>query len=148
MSYVQDSPDFLRIIKYENEKGPQLKNSFPVTMDVTNLYTNIPAGGKHGGVQSFEKFLNTRTTEEKSLMPTEFLIECLKLVLSGNIFMFNDDLYIQKIGTAMGTKLAPTYACLFMGSLEEDFLQTKWKGTQPKLYKRYIDDLFFLWDGR
>ena len=60
-------------------------------------------------------------------MPTEFLIECLKLVLSGNIFIFNDELYTQTIGTAMGAKLAPTYACLFMGSLEE-FLNEKWKG--------------------
>ena len=42
-AYVQDSPDFRRIIKDENEKGPQLKNCFPVTMDVTSLYTNIPA---------------------------------------------------------------------------------------------------------
>ena len=34
-SYVQDSPDFLRIIEKENDKGPQLKNAFPVTVDVT-----------------------------------------------------------------------------------------------------------------
>ena len=116
-------------------------------MDVTSLYTNIPSYGESGGIQSFEKFLNTRTTEEKILMPTEFLIECLKLVLNGNIFTFNEELYIQKIGTAMGTRLAPTYACLFMGSLEEEFLQEKWFGVQPKMFKRYIDDLFFLWDG-
>ena len=37
-SYVQDSPDFLRIIESENEKGPQLTNTFPVTIDVTSLY--------------------------------------------------------------------------------------------------------------
>ena len=80
-------------------------------------------------------------------MPTDYLMECLELVLNGNIFTFNEELYIQKIGTAMGTKLAPTYACLFMGWFEEDFLQTKWKGTQPKLYRRYIDDIVFIWEG-
>ena len=47
----------------------------------------------------------------------------------------------------MGTKLAPTYACLFMGWLEEDFLQRKWGGIQPKIWRRFIDDIFFLWNG-
>jgi hypothetical protein len=37
-SYVQDTPDFLRIIENENEKGPQHDNAFPVTIDVTSLY--------------------------------------------------------------------------------------------------------------
>ena len=80
-------------------------------------------------------------------MPTHFLLECLELVLHGNIFEFNNELFIQKIGTAMGTKLAPTYACLFMGFLEEEFLEVKYKGLQPRLWKRYIDDIVFLWDG-
>ena len=146
-SYVQDSPDFLRIIESENDIGPQLKNAFPVTVDVTSLYTSIPANGVNGGIQAFRGFLNTRSPEEKITMPTDYLMECLELVLNGNIFTFNEELYIQKIGTAMGTKLAPTYACLFMGRFEEDFLQTKWKGTQPKIYRHYIDDIVFILEG-
>ena len=51
------------------------------------------------------------------------VLKCLDLVLNGNIFTFNEELFIKKIGTAMGTKVAPTYACLFMGWLEEEFLQ-------------------------
>ena len=79
-------------------------------------------------------------------MPTDYLIECLNLVLKGNIFLFNEEYFIQKIGTAMGTKCAPSYACIFMGQIEEEFLK-KWKGTQPELWKRYIDDIFMLWKG-
>ena len=59
-SYVQDSPDFLRIIEKENDKGPQLKNAFPVTVDVTSLYTSIPARGENGGIQAFKSFLNSQ----------------------------------------------------------------------------------------
>ena len=95
-SYVQDTPDFLRIIESENEKGPQNKNTFPVTIDVTSLYTSIPANGKSGGIQAFQTFLDKRSQEEKNAMPTKFLIECLDLVLNGNIFTFNDELFIQK----------------------------------------------------
>ena len=120
-SYVQDTPDFLRIIENENEKGPQHDNAFPVTIDVTSLYTSIPANGKSGGIQAFQKFLDKRSQEEKNAMPTTFLIECLELVLNGNIFTFNEELFIQRIGTAMGTKLAPTYACLFMDGLNKNF---------------------------
>jgi hypothetical protein len=46
----------------------------------------------------------------------------------------------------MGTRVAPTFACLFMGAME--FLMLKaWKGLQPRLYRRYIDDIFFFWNG-
>jgi hypothetical protein len=36
--------------------------------------------------------------------------------------LFGDDFYIQ--GAAMGTKMAPSYASLFMGKFEMDFLNT------------------------
>ena len=145
-SYVEDSPDILRICEAENEKGPQPLHSFPVTVDVTSLYTNIPANGESGGIQAFEKALNGRTKKEKSTMPTNFLITLLEMVLDGNIFQFGEQLWQQKIGTAMGTKVAPTYACLFMGWLEGELLKT-WSGEKPYLWRRYIDDIFFLWHG-
>ena len=88
-SYVEDSPDLLRIFETENQNGPQPQNTIPVTIDVTGLYTNIPTYGKNGGKQAFEKALNSRPIEEKSKVPTEYLLELLDLVLNGNIFEFN-----------------------------------------------------------
>ena len=146
-SYVEDSPDLLRIFDNENKNGPQTQNTFPVTIDVTALYTNIPTNGVNGGLQAFEKALNSRSNEEKSKVPTNYLMELLDLVLNGNIFEFNGKHYIQKIGTAMGTRVAPTYACIFMGWLEKTFLEEIWKGQMPHLWRRYIDDIFFLWHG-
>ena len=43
-----------------------------------------------------------------------FLTLALTTVLKGNIFEFGPQLWSQEIGTAMGTKLAPSYANLFM----------------------------------
>lgn len=43
----------------------------------------------------------------------------------------------------MGTKMAPSYANLFMGKLEATFLSES--HLKPLLYKRYIDDIFFIW---
>jgi hypothetical protein len=63
-----------------------------------------------------------------------------------NVFIFNGQHFLQLIGTAMGTRVAPTFACIFIGWLETLILAT-WLGTKPHLWKRYIDDIFFLWYG-
>ena len=45
----------------------------------------------------------------------------------------------------MGTKMAPAYANLFMGKLEQKLIE---KGKQHILiWKRFIDDVFIVWTG-
>nr|KAG5702109.1 hypothetical protein BaRGS_010375 [Batillaria attramentaria] len=63
----------------------------------------------------------------------------LKLVLTLNTFEFNGEIFSQISGVAMGTKMGPSYACLFMGYLEYR-MQSLYTGPVPELYKRYIDD--------
>lgn len=139
-SYWADTPHMLRCFEEENSKGPQPPGSIPVTLDVSSLYTNIPLAQ---GIEIFTAFLNTRS--DKSV-PTVFLITLLTLVLTCNVLVFNGKYYLQLIGTAMGTRVAPTFACLFMGCIEFMMLKS-WKGIKPNLYRRYIDDIFFLWNG-
>ena len=43
----------------------------------------------------------------------------------------------------MGTKLAPSFANLFMGYFEDKFVYSY--SLQPLLWKRFIDDIFFIW---
>ena len=43
----------------------------------------------------------------------------LQIILENNNFSFNKSFYNQTKGTAMGTKVAPTYATLVLGFLEE-----------------------------
>jgi hypothetical protein len=65
-------------------------------------------------------------------------------VLTNNYFIANDEIYRQLQGVAMGTNGAPEYANLFMAFYE---FQLKRQGTFPSIYKRYIDDAFFVWTG-
>lgn len=67
------------------------------------------------------------------------------MVLKNNVFEFNDKYYLQIQGTAMGTKMAPSYANLFMGKLEETLKQIG----EPHIliWKRFIDDIFVIWTG-
>ena len=74
------------------------------------------------------------------------LLELLKLVLHKNNLQFNGEHYLQIDGTAMGTKVVPSYANLFMARLEEKLIEkarTDLKVELP-LYLRYIDDIFFI----
>ena len=47
------------------------------------------------------------------------LLDALDLVISNNIFQFDDVYYRQRKAVAMGTKFAPVYATLTLGYLEE-----------------------------
>ena len=58
----------------------------------------------------------------------------------------NNTYYLQIQGTAMGTKMAPAYANLFMGKLEIELKQIG----EPHIliWKRFIDDIFIIIYGR
>ena len=45
----------------------------------------------------------------------------------------------------MGTKMAPAYANLFMGKLEENLNELG--KPHIMLWKRFIDDIFVIWTG-
>ena len=62
-----------------------------------------------------------------------------------NYFQFNEKVKQQISGTAIGTKFAPTYACMFMNQVETDFLRAQEK--VPLVWFRYINDIFFHMDS-
>ena len=79
----------------------------------------------------------------KSSAVVNVIIKFLNLILHNNIFRFANGFFLQKIGTAMGTRMAPNYANLFMGDLEEEIIQNY--PLKPLVWFRYIDDIFFIW---
>jgi hypothetical protein len=46
-------------------------------------------------------------------------------------------------GTAMGTRVAPSFANIFMAHFEKTFVDSYKPG--PAIWLRYIDDIFFIW---
>ena len=52
-------------------------------------------------------------------------------------------IFFQKRGTAIGTRMAPAYANLFMHHLESQLLNLA--PVKPYLWLRYIDDIFMIW---
>ena len=66
------------------------------------------------------------------------ILSLLKMVLEFNNFQFNNNHFLQVGGTAMGTRVAPTLANMFMGDFERKHLQTL-------IWVRFVDDIFLFW---
>ena len=135
-SYLKDSTDFINFI----EKTRVPKNAILVSMDVTSLYTNIPQEeGIETVCDAYASFY-----EGESPIPAQYLKRALELILQENSFQFTGKDYLQTHGTAMGTKMAVAFANIFMGKVESQILQRSAK--KPLAWKRYIDDIFSVWN--
>ena len=99
---------------------------------------NIPQ--KEGIKRSLDKHYDY-FPEEKG--DRDKIASLMRIILEHNIFEFAGKMYRQKCGTAMGTKFAPTFANLFMDSVEQEFLAKCTR--KPQTWKRYIDDIFMIW---
>lgn len=134
-SYIKDTYYFIDLVK-------KLKipfNSFFFSMDVDNLYTNIPI---LAGIQCVKEAFKRYPDPGR---PDEELLELLKINLMRNDFVFNEKFYLQIKGTAMGKRFAPAYANIFMANWEQEaILKCK---NKPFCYFRYLDDILGIWTG-
>lgn len=136
-SYVKDTTDFINKLKHFSDQKD--KDTILVTLDVKSLYTNIP---NQEGIEAVKSTLYQ--SDKRSMAPV--ITSFLWLILTLNNFTFNDTNYLQTSGTSMGSKASTSYANLFMGQFEKNYIYPKLKDKCP-LYLRYIDDIFFLWQG-
>ena len=114
-----------------------------VTCDVISLYTNIP---QDEGINIAIHWIDNYRHILPSYTPANSVFKrLLNFVLKHNYFTYNNSIYHQLQGVAMGTKMAPSFANLFMGTLETDFLKVWGSDKQPLLWLRFTDDIFFLW---
>ena len=102
------------------------------------LYTSIP---DDAGFKSLYKKLEERSAKK---VPSADLVDMAEFVLKNNFFEFDSKVKQKISGTAIGTKFAPPYACIFMDKIEIDFLETQ--TVKPIVWLRYIDDIFFMWN--
>ena len=88
------------------------------------------------GLLALKYFFDQRTVKEPS---TDTLLRLAELVLTLNCFTFSREIFKQINGVAMGTKMGPNYANLFVGYVEEQIFN-QFDGPKPELFGRYIDD--------
>lgn len=133
-SYIKDSKQFINFI----ESTPLPAHTILLTIDVSSLYTNIP---QEEGITACIETLQEYDLPHKP--PDHVVRTLMTYILEYNTFEFHGEYFQQTCGTAMGTKMAPAFATLFMHKLEREFLSTQ--SHQPLAWIRYIDDIFAPW---
>ena len=143
-SYVKDDIDVLR--KLPNSLSDDFKIA---SYDVENLYGNI---SHQLGLEIVSYWLSS-VEKITPRISDDFILRALKFILENNSFHFNGNYYRQVKGTVMGTKVAPIYATLTLGYLEQklyqrvrsDFTENVYHNFR-KYYLRYLDDVLIIFD--
>ena len=133
-TYIKDTTEFINKLASAKKVPPDV---LLVTMDATSLYANIP---HVDGVDACSEFLNEHRVTDIS---TDVICFLISFILTHNNSVFDDHSYLQTSGTAMGKKIAPCFANLFMASIEQTFIENS--PQTPLYYVRFIDDIFMIW---
>ena len=109
-------------------------------MDETSLYTYIPQEeGMTTVCNAYDIFYTNNPP-----ITTNYLKEMLRLILQENPFQFIGKEYLQIHGTATRTKMTVSFAKIFMAKIETEIIN--YCTEKPLVWKRYIDDVFSLWN--
>ena len=133
-SFILDTGDFLTKIK-DLELNDE---DWLFTMDVSSLYTNIP---HHEGIKVVAETIKYR----KGCPSNDYIIKMLSLVLKCNSFRMDSDHFLQINGTAMGTRVSPTYAIIYMNWFEKELVYNH--PLKPRIWFRFIDDIWGIFRG-
>lgn len=117
-------------------------NAKLVSFDVCSLFTSVP-------IVKLKKLLFDKIKIELSdNLKSSQLINLINICLKQNYFRFDDKIYLQNDGLAMGSALSPFLAEFFMDYIEKTLFDYK----HPLLeyiftWIRYVDDVFCIWTG-
>ena len=137
-THLQSSTHFLKNLANKYPSGVPA-NAFMFTMDVSSLYTNIPI---NDAIPVISDMVLRHISEIDTFgLTVKEIDNLLTLCLQNSFFRLDGDYFLQNSGVAMGNKMGPPVAILFMHSLEQQ-LSTH---LRPDIFMRYIDDYFGVW---
>ena len=131
---IKDTFEFCRNIE-EFQSQNDTSSMFMCSFDISSLFTCIPLE------KTIEICLDALYREEDIAKPTvpEKVLKKLLLKATTEVeFSFNDTMYRQVDGVAMGSPLGPILANVFVGYCEDAVEDDQW----PLYYDRFVDDTF------
>ena len=104
------------------------------------------------GLTAVKYWLNNYKIPIARPFSKKFILAAISIVLKENTFHFDGKFYRQIQGTAMGNKMAPTYATLMTSYLEKE-LYSRYENTFGnenkddfiKLFRKLLDHCFRIW---
>ena len=125
-SYIKNSKHFIQLLR-----NPKLdKNDIIASFEVKFLYPSIPVDKALQQIAETENF-------------STHILDLSKHCLKNAYFMFDNHIYKQTEGAAMGFSLSPVTTNLFMTYFENKALNNA--NQKPKLWLRYVYDIFVVW---
>ena len=113
------------------------------SLDVDSLFTNIPL---EETINICTNLLYNNEDVIEVINKSEFK-NLLSLANQESYFIFDDVLYKQKDGVAMESPLGPTMANVFLSFYEVKWLEQCPKEFKPVFYRRYVADIFVLFES-
>ncbi len=111
-----------------------------ISHDVVSLFTNTPIDSALDIIR--ERLNSDMSLKKRTKLDVNDIMELLRFVLTTTYFQFRGNIYRQKFGAAMGSPVSPIVSNLFMEHLEQRAIATAPAACKPKLWKRYVDDIF------
>jgi hypothetical protein len=133
----------LQLIQRIQQRTTESKRtiSFPCSLDVVSLYTSIPP---NEALENIRILIEDHEFECRPLS-TNDILKLLKAVLTNTYFTFNDKIFHQISGLAMGSSVSAILAILFMHTLETQALSSiRLQNIQIDCYGRYVDDSYLI----
>lgn len=140
-AHLRNTEDYLNRMKTRYPEYQLPQNAIVFSMDVVNLYGSIPIDEAVEAVKDLVRE-HENDIDLFDLSPND-IARLLTHCLDSNCFRFDQAFYKQRLGIAMGCKVAPPVAIIFMHKLEQSALQNA--EIRPDIYARYIDDTIGVW---
>ena len=106
--------------------------------DVKALFTSVPI---QPAIDVIKKMLEEDgELQKRTSMSVQHIISLLEFCLRSTYFTFQDRLYEQEEGAAMGSPISPIVADLFMENFEKRAIESS--PHPPCFWRRFVDDTF------
>ena len=117
---------------------------YMASLDVESLFTNIPLE------ETIKNCVNDLFSNNfySGKLSRKDLYELLKLATTESSFIFDNKLYKQIDGVAMGSPSGPTLANAFLCHSKKNWLNECPSQFKPVIYRRYVDDIFVLFKSK
>ena len=149
--YLKDSTVLLHKLQQMETLTP---TTVMVVADAVSMYTNIDTAH---ALQTLHQWLDLHRADLPPGFPKDMVLTATELVMTFNIFQFDDTFWLQLTGTAMGTPVACTFATIYYAHHEHTSYLKKFhidyqsttatRAAAPLLlYGRLIDDTIQIWD--
>ena len=123
------------------KETPFNNGNLMVSFDAVSLFTNVPLA------ETIELIIDRMYDDDNcnAVPVNKVVFRKLMFMATQGLFMYDNKLYKQVDGVTMGSPLGPTLANFFLGYIEEKIFANN-KELLPKLYLRYIDDVYAVFD--